>query len=782
MNAQSRRTSYFALTGGATDGGPEIDRVEVPRFQRDYAQGRESEAVDQIRADFLDVLLVALTSSDGGSIGLDFVYGGVDAGTLRPLDGQQRLTTLFLLHWYVASRAGHLDAGDGWTRFAYDTRQGARMFCESLVEHSLPDAIAEPSAWVTDQPWYLHLWRHDPTINSMLVMLDAIHERFGPTDAATMWGHLTDADDPSVWFLFLPLSGLSGDGQEMRPEDLYIKMNSRGRPLTAFENLKAHLEKTIEHSLRSADFAREVDTTWSDLLWHVRGDDDAIDDEFIRYLEFVTEICEWHDGNEVSSRRLEPRTQAVFGPANPRSEEHLGFLFAAFDAWVDRSIDDTFRDLFTTTADPEHAASKVRVFFRGDLGATEPLDLFEACCSSYGEGRGRTRVFSLGQTILLYAVLLHLMEDTAEFPRRLRIVRNLVEASINELRPDRMPKILVEVEGIIRSEDLDSVTTLNRAQRDDEILKLAFLHDHPALAPTLFALEDQSLLRGSLVAFELDAATFESRAATFHQLMDDTSQWDDLLAALLACGEYQRQRTGSRPFLFGSNSVRHGEAWERLLTGSGRDALIQTRKVLGTFLDRVADASTATPDTLAAITADYLDGCVAQHRCDWRYYMVRYPRMRANGSSTYVAEPRVGADESAMGYSLCMLKAGGRAMHGYYRDPYLLAIQHQLDDQDVLLDTKFTGYENEPRRLPLTRSRTTIRCVDAGFELRGPPPESDLFAAFAAACVDLGVKLDPDGNGLLSVEQVEVDGVLVDTEDRIQKAAEVVQQLVDAGL
>ena len=42
----------------------------------------------------------------------------------------------------------------------------------------------------------------------------------------------------------------------------------------------------------------------------------------------------------------------------------------------------------------------------------EPLNLFEACCRSYGETRGRTRVFSLGQSLVLYAVLLHLIEGT----------------------------------------------------------------------------------------------------------------------------------------------------------------------------------------------------------------------------------------------------------------------------------------------------------------------------------------------------------------------------------
>ena len=108
---------------------------------------------------------------------------GSTSGTLRPLDGQQRLTTLFLLHWYVASRSGHLAEEHGWKRFSYATRQSARMFCESLVEHPLPDGEAVPSDWIKDQPWYLFLWRHDPTIQSMLVMLDAIHERFHDVDA-----------------------------------------------------------------------------------------------------------------------------------------------------------------------------------------------------------------------------------------------------------------------------------------------------------------------------------------------------------------------------------------------------------------------------------------------------------------------------------------------------------------------------------------------------------------------------------------------------------------------
>ena len=320
MTADSRRTSFFDLTGERPpEEGPAVDRIEIPLFQRDYAQGRRSDPVERIRTDFLDVLHAAVTGDQSSSVGLDFVYGGVDDGTLRPLDGQQRLTTLFLLHWYVGSRSGNLADDHGWKRFSYATRQSARMFCESLVEHRLPDGEGSPSEWVKDQPWYLFLWRHDPTIQSMLVMLDAIHDRFRAVDAASAWRRLTDPDDPAVWFLLLPLSELgAASDKDMRAEDLYIKMNSRGKPLTEFENFKAHFEKTIQWSPRAREFALKMDTTWSDLLWSLRGDDDLIDDEFMRYLEFVTEVCEWRDGRtDGVGNRLGARTRAVFGERQP---------------------------------------------------------------------------------------------------------------------------------------------------------------------------------------------------------------------------------------------------------------------------------------------------------------------------------------------------------------------------------------------------------------------------------------------------------------------------------
>ena len=79
-----------------TINGTQVRAIEIPLFQRDYAQGRNSDQARHVRERFIADLCSAL---DGDKeLHLDFVFGDVVNGTLYPLDGQQRLTTLFLLH------------------------------------------------------------------------------------------------------------------------------------------------------------------------------------------------------------------------------------------------------------------------------------------------------------------------------------------------------------------------------------------------------------------------------------------------------------------------------------------------------------------------------------------------------------------------------------------------------------------------------------------------------------------------------------------------------------
>ena len=87
---------------GGDDNANSFTKIVIPKIQRDYAQGRDNDDVTRVRDRFLEALKSAIVKKPTT---LDFVYGDIDsAGIMTPLDGQQRLTTLFLLHWYAAKK------------------------------------------------------------------------------------------------------------------------------------------------------------------------------------------------------------------------------------------------------------------------------------------------------------------------------------------------------------------------------------------------------------------------------------------------------------------------------------------------------------------------------------------------------------------------------------------------------------------------------------------------------------------------------------------------------
>ena len=276
--------------------------IQVPMIQRDYAQGRESEA--EVRKEFLDALHGALslpTDAPALPLNLDFIYGSVEGdGDTRflPLDGQQRLTTLFLIHWYLAWRDGCWEefmesmCPSGNSRFRYAVRPSSTEFFDCLVKfqpEGSPDSHRSLSPMLKDQSWYFRHWRLDPTIQSSLEMLDAIHERFRKSSG--LYERITDSDRPAITFQLMDLEnfGLS--------DDLYIKMNARGKPLTAFETFKARYEQELESQFEEETrlignesfsvaefFSRRMDTTWADFFWVYRNKETNLFDEAVMNL------------------------------------------------------------------------------------------------------------------------------------------------------------------------------------------------------------------------------------------------------------------------------------------------------------------------------------------------------------------------------------------------------------------------------------------------------------------------------------------------------------------
>ncbi|MDR2406840.1 MAG: DUF262 domain-containing protein, partial [Bacteroidales bacterium] len=219
-----------------------LSKIEIPMIQRDYAQGRKN--AKEVRSRFLSSIFEALEKKE--NMILDFVYGSIneDARFLL-LDGQQRLTTLFLLYWYIASR--ELPSEDkvkilaSLSKFTYATRDSASRFCENLVSIEETNT-SEPCFFdITPQerlrnlPWFFLSYEKDPTIKSMFTMLDAIHEKYNESENKPLFDGLQN-----IMFYILPMNGFN------LTDELYVKMNARGKQLTDFENFKADLIKWMK--------------------------------------------------------------------------------------------------------------------------------------------------------------------------------------------------------------------------------------------------------------------------------------------------------------------------------------------------------------------------------------------------------------------------------------------------------------------------------------------------------------------------------------------------------
>lgn len=251
--------------------------IQIPMIQRDYAQGREGES--EIRKRFLKAIFNALENNK--ALDLDFVYGAkkiIDTKELFiPLDGQQRLTTLYLLNWYIGNRELDDDKlqelREVLVRFSYATRSTSDTFCETLSCTSISFTV-NPSEEIKNASWFFDSLKLDPTVQSMLVMLDAIHTAYG-NEKRDLYSNLK-----KIRFYILPLDGFD------LTDELYIKMNARGKQLTQYENFKADLVKWVKdqnnpfkddfNKLVKYDgrpvkyyvyFELKLDNHWTSLFW-----------------------------------------------------------------------------------------------------------------------------------------------------------------------------------------------------------------------------------------------------------------------------------------------------------------------------------------------------------------------------------------------------------------------------------------------------------------------------------------------------------------------------------
>lgn len=262
--------------------------ILIPRLQRDYVQGLNVALI----SDFIERLVYSV--QEGKNEDLNYIYGRwVDDGSKYiPIDGQQRLTTLWLLHLY--SHSASLPQNPFPVSIIFESREHAQSFCDCLkrelggIIKSCPQGRL--CQQIVNQAWFQRIWLKDRTVKSMLSALDVIRTKIKGVDISSFNEKLKSTE--SITFKFYKIDGKLND-------DVYIKMNGRGLPLTDFEILKSWLDGKIEEVCHNnlswlQLWQNNLDNSWTELIWKNRNLDEKdsigndisflIDDEFLRFF------------------------------------------------------------------------------------------------------------------------------------------------------------------------------------------------------------------------------------------------------------------------------------------------------------------------------------------------------------------------------------------------------------------------------------------------------------------------------------------------------------------
>ncbi len=482
----------------------QLYKVKVPIIQRDYAQGRKGNVT--ICENFLKALRDSIINNK--TINLDFIYGNVEDDIFLPLDGQQRLTTLFLLHWYAFIKENNADTSARTTlkKFSYETRLSSRRFCEALLDNAvIVDSVTNTiSEQILDSKWFFISWKNDSTIRAMLRTIDTIHFIFKDVD--NIWNSLVGTKNIVFHLLILENFGLS--------DDLYIKMNARGRLLTPFENLKAEIQDISskngwEDSRNEIDkFSYKIDGRWTHFLWHNFRKNNSVDEA---HMNFITTIVM----AKLSTGQILKGAERIDIIRKLNDNNSYRELIKYIDEDTFNYIYDSY-ELYCNLFDSDTMPCLTIDMWRHEPENNILYQIFLGLNTSYTH-----KILFFAQTEYLRK---NITIDHEKYEEWMRVVRNIVSRA--DITPDgkrndivRSPETFYGAINLVNElsagcNDIYAYLSTNsvsssfaREQIKEEILKSKIITKTPENTELIHKTEDNELLRGQ-ITFALECANY----------------------------------------------------------------------------------------------------------------------------------------------------------------------------------------------------------------------------------------------------------------------------------
>lgn len=281
-----------------------VHQIIIPEIQRDYVWEEEQvlALMDSIENDYrryLQMQIPVISSEDKQleddfrkyyrkrycSSNIGFIYAYTDnqiSGKYFLIDGQQRITTIYLILLALASDANTLRERFSGTyktedslKLDYKVRESAHNFISEFASHLL---IGKDD--FENQNWYFEsIYNADKTIVNLLNNYKSIKTRIS-VNSIELREQFYDYVENFVEFWYFD-TNISQQGEE-----LYIYMNARGEQMEENESIKADLLGKLSDLSEKNIYGKKWEG-WQDFFWTKRGKNENADRGFNQFLTCV---------------------------------------------------------------------------------------------------------------------------------------------------------------------------------------------------------------------------------------------------------------------------------------------------------------------------------------------------------------------------------------------------------------------------------------------------------------------------------------------------------------
>ncbi len=327
----------------------EDTKIMIPDLQRDYCWGDNAfvssndKKPRELVTDFVKNIVELYEEDKSLKTTLGLIYGYEQPlGHIQICDGQQRLTTLFLLlgfinmkvegkfNNYIISEAEMKD--DYEPHLQYAIRESTLYFMSDLARRVFVERTTNIDEIISSN-WYFNEYKEDASIQSMIAALSTINKFF---EGYQGFNFLEFGN-----FVLNNLCVLYYDMENRyRGEETYVVINTTGEPLSATENIKPILLGDPRLSREQIQLYSEQWEEREDWFWQNRGDDKTADDGMQDFFLWYWQIGLIQESSWVNDQKFPLNTRDLFLNAPKKMRENANEVKLSYDNYTRfRSLD-----------------------------------------------------------------------------------------------------------------------------------------------------------------------------------------------------------------------------------------------------------------------------------------------------------------------------------------------------------------------------------------------------------------------------------------------------------